>query len=43
MNKIKHETWLKTRFPACKELDHDLTLERYDYPPYVREWIRKTG
>ena len=32
--------WLKTHWPSVRALDHDWTMERYDYPQDVREWIR---
>ena len=41
MNKIQPEIWLKSNWPVCKALDHDWTMERYDYPQEVRDWIKK--
>jgi hypothetical protein len=36
------ETWLKTNWPNVRKLDHDWTMERNDYPQYVRAWIKET-
>ena len=32
--------WLKNKWPNVRALDHDWTMERYDYPQYVRDWIK---
>ena len=31
--------WLENNWPNVKALDHDWTMERYDYPQYVRNGI----
>ena len=41
MSTINPPDWMKERFPACKALDHDWTMERYDYPQEVRDWIKQ--
>ena len=33
------QKWLKENWPNVKALDHDWTMERYDYPQYVRDGI----
>lgn len=35
------EAWLNENWPAMKRCDVNWTFERYDYPPYVRNWIKK--
>ena len=32
--------WLKDHWPKVRKLDHDWTMERYDYPSFVRDYIR---
>ena len=39
-NNISGATWLQQNWPNCKRLDHDWTMERYDYPQYVRQYIK---
>lgn len=34
--------WMNNNFPNCKKLDVNWTMERYDYPDYVRDWIKQT-
>ena len=29
--------WLKMHWPNVRKLDHNLTMERYDYPSFVRQ------
>ena len=36
------EMWMRNNFPNCRRLDVNWTMERYDYPDYVREWIKET-
>jgi len=36
------ETWLKTNWPNVRKLDHDWTMDRNNYPQYVRYWIKET-
>jgi hypothetical protein len=36
------EKWMRNNFPNCRRLDVNWTMERYDYPDYVREWIKET-
>jgi len=33
------KTWLQENWPNVKGIDHDWTMERYDYPQYVRDGI----
>ena len=33
------QKWLQENWPNVKALDHDWTMERYDYPQYVRDGI----
>ena len=33
--------WLKIHWPNVRMLDHDWTMERYDYPPFVRQYIKE--
>ncbi len=35
------EKWMKQNWPNARAVDHDWTMEKYDYPQYVREWIKK--
>ena len=35
--------WLKNKWPNVRVLDHNWTMERYDYPQYVRVWIKIIG
>ena len=37
--KMSWQKWLKENWPNVKALDHDWTMERYDYPQYVRDGI----
>lgn len=42
---IDHELareWMKKNWPNCKKVDVFWTMEKYDYPYYVREWIKET-
>jgi len=39
MNTINPQTWIQ-ELSNCKVLDHDWTMERYDYPQEVRDWIK---
>ena len=39
-NNISGAVWLQHNYPNCKRLDHDWTMERYDYPQYVRQYIK---
>ena len=32
--------WLYTKWPNMKKMDMNWTAERYDYPPYVRQYIK---
>ena len=32
--------WLKTHWQNAHVVDHDYTMNRYDYPQYVRDWIK---
>ena len=32
--------WLKKHCPNVRMLDHDWTMERYDYPSFVRQYIK---
>ena len=41
MNTINPQTWMQENWPNCKVLDHDWTMERYDYPQEVRDWIKE--
>lgn len=34
--------WMNTNFPNCKKLDVNWTMERYDFPEFVRNWIKET-
>ena len=33
------QKWLQENWPNVRALDHDWTMERYDYPQYVRDGI----
>jgi len=37
--KMTWKEWLQENWPNVKALDHDWTMERYDYPQYVRDGI----
>ena len=37
--KMTWKKWLQENWPNVKALDHDWTMERYDYPQYVRDGI----
>tara|TARA_B110000008_G_C16772081_1_gene485021 strand:- start:173 stop:625 length:453 start_codon:yes stop_codon:yes gene_type:complete len=41
MNTVNPQTWMQENWPNCKALDHDWTMERYDYPQEVRDWIKE--
>ena len=41
MSIVNPQNWLKLNWPNCKALDHDWTMERYDYPQEVRDWIKE--
>ena len=32
--------WLKANWPNARKVDHDWTMERYDYPDFVRNYIK---
>lgn len=34
------QKWMQENWPNCRALDHDWTMERYDYPLEVRNWIK---
>lgn len=36
------EKWMNYNFPKCKKIDVYWTMEKYDYPEYVRNWIKQT-
>ena len=36
---IDPEAWMAERWPNTQKLDVNWTMERYDYPAEVREWI----
>ncbi len=36
------EKWMNQRFPICNKIDVDWTMEKYDYPEFVRKWIKET-
>lgn len=36
------EKWMNYNFPLCKRVDVDWTMEKYDYPENVRNWIKET-
>ena len=40
-NNFNGAEWLKSNFPNCTKLDHDWTMERYDFPDYVRKHIEE--
>ena len=33
--------WLKNNWPNARCVDHDWTMERYDYPPFIRQYIKE--
>ena len=33
--------WLKTYWPNVRVVDHNWTMERYDYPFFVRQYIKE--
>jgi len=33
------EKWLDEKFPKCKQIDVGWTMERYEFPEYVRQFI----
>jgi len=35
------QKWLQENYPNVRALDNDWTMERYDYPQYVRDGIMK--
>ena len=37
----KPQEWLNLNWPNYKALDQGWTMERYDYPPVVRNWIKE--
>ena len=41
MSIVNPQNYMKSRWPKCKALDHDWTMERYDYPQEVRDWIKE--
>ena len=41
MTTVNPQEWLNLNWPNCKALDHDWTMERYDYPLVVRNWIKE--
>jgi len=41
MTTVNPQEWLNLNWPNCKVLDHDWTMERYDYPLVVRNWIKE--
>jgi hypothetical protein len=34
--------WMNSNWPNCKKLDVNWTMNKYDYPEYVRTWIKET-
>ena len=34
--------WMNFNWPNCKRVDVNWTMEKYDYPEYVRIWIKDT-
>lgn len=34
--------WMNMNFPKCKKVDVNWTMERYDFPEFVRNWIKET-
>ena len=41
-NKIEDGgVWLKKHDPNVRVVDHNWTMERYDYPSFVRQYIKK--
>ena len=38
-NEKTWQEWLQENWPKVRALDHDWTMERYDYPQYVRDGI----
>ena len=38
---MEPQTWMRENWPNCKAVDHDWTMERYDYPQNVRDWIKE--
>ena len=38
-NEKTWQEWLQENCPNMRALDHDWTMERYDYPQYVRDGI----
>ena len=34
------QEWLKTKMPVMKACDENWTMERYDFPQNVRDWIK---
>jgi len=35
------QLWIETNFENVKTLDHDWTMERYDFPQNVRRWVEE--
>ena len=41
-NKMNNgKEWLQMNWPNARKVDHDWTMERYDYPPFVRQYIKE--
>jgi hypothetical protein len=38
---MEPQTYMQEKWPKCKVVDHDWTMERYDYPQNVRDWIKE--
>ena len=38
-NEKTWQKWLQENWPNVRSLDHDWTMERYEYPQYVRDGI----
>jgi len=36
------EKWMNQLFPMCRRVDVYWTMEKYDYPEFVRKWIKET-
>ena len=37
---VEAKKWIQDNYPKIRALDVNWTMERYDYPNYVREYIR---
>ena len=42
INNEKAYNWMSRNIPSCKKIDINTAKEKYEFPDYVIDWIKRT-